>query len=210
MRELAPGLWRWTAWHDEWKQDVGCVYCETSDAVVLFDPLVPTEDSQRFWQALDRDVERGGGTVDVLVTVFWHTRSTREVIQRYGGRVWAPSRARAAVARRAGEVTNPFRPGDGLPGGIEAHATGRSTEVIYWLPQHRALVAGDVLLGAENGRVRICPESWLPEGTGHRDVRKAMRPLLELPVERVLVSHGEPVLKDARRTLGQALSPSAR
>ena len=41
--ELAPGLWRWTAYHEEWKEDVGSVYCETRDGVVLIDPLVPPE-----------------------------------------------------------------------------------------------------------------------------------------------------------------------
>jgi len=38
--EVAAGLWRWTGWHAEWKHDVGCVYYETADAVVLIDALV--------------------------------------------------------------------------------------------------------------------------------------------------------------------------
>ena len=43
--EIAPGLWRWTGYHEEWKQNVGCVYCETQDGVVLVDPLVPPKTS---------------------------------------------------------------------------------------------------------------------------------------------------------------------
>ncbi len=197
VTEVAEGLWRWTGWHDEWKQEVGCVYFETPEGVCLIDPLVPPEDTERFWAALDRDVERaGGGGVDVLVTVFWHTRHTREVIARYGGRVWAASRARTPVARRAGEVTNPFRPGDRLPGGIVALETGRGTEAAYYLPQHRTLVPGDVILGAKDGPgLRFCPESWLPSGSSHARLRQALRPVLDLDVERVLVSHGEPVLE---------------
>ena len=39
--ELASGLWRWTTFHEEWREDVGSVYCETADGVVLIDPLVP-------------------------------------------------------------------------------------------------------------------------------------------------------------------------
>ena len=73
--EIAPGLWRWTGFHEEWKEDVGCVYFETEDGVVLIDPLVPPEDADRFWKALDRDVRRRDAPVHVLVTVFWHTRS---------------------------------------------------------------------------------------------------------------------------------------
>ena len=40
---VADGLWRWTAYHEEWRDEVGCVYYEAPDAIVLIDPLVPTE-----------------------------------------------------------------------------------------------------------------------------------------------------------------------
>ena len=39
----------------------------------------------------------------------------------------------------------------------------------------------------------------------HEDLRASLRPLLELPVEQVLVSHGEPVLTAGRRVLGELL-----
>jgi hypothetical protein len=73
--------------------------------VCLIDPLLPPEDPDRFWAALDRDVARAGGDVHVLLTVFWHGRSAAEMVARYGARLWAPSRAKAAVERRAGTVT---------------------------------------------------------------------------------------------------------
>ena len=206
--EIATGLWRWTAYHEEWKENVGCVYCETDDGVVLIDPLVPSpsDDAERFWLALDRDVERSDRRVHVLVTIFWHTRSTAAMVERYSARVWAPTSSRAAVARRAGVVTDAFRPDDPLPGAIEAFGTARRTEVVYWLPQHRAVVPGDVLLGGDDGGVRLCPESWLPGKKGHAELAASLRPLLELPVERVLVSHGEPVLEDGRAALAAALT----
>ena len=205
VSQIERGLWRWTGYHEEWKEDVGCVFCETGDGIVLIDPLVPPEDADRFWDALDRDVERLGGEVHVLVTIFWHTRSTTAMVDRYGARVWAPTTSRAAVARRARAVTDAFRPGDPLPGGIEAFRTARRTEVVYWLPQQRALVPGDVLVGDGEAGVRMCPESWLPPSTGHRDLAASLRPLLELPVERILVSHGEPVLMEAKNALAAAL-----
>ena len=226
--KLGPGLWRWTAYHEEWRQDVGSVYYETPDGVVLVDPLVPSDEETRFWEALDRDVTKAGGAVQVLVTVFWHTRSARAVLERYSGpapapakpapplprrlrrayagvRVWAPARGEKAIARRAGSVTDPFRPGDPLPGGIVALPTARANEVVYWLPGEHTLVPGDVLLGDGSGGVRLCPQSWLPERTTLADLASSLRPVLELPVERVLVSHGEPVLDDARAALGAAL-----
>jgi glyoxylase-like metal-dependent hydrolase (beta-lactamase superfamily II) len=205
--ELAPGLWRWTGWHAEWKQEVGCVYYEAGREVCLFDPLLPPEDPEGFWAALDRDVERAGGDVHVLITVFFHARSAREVVKRYGARLWAPSRGKAAVERRAGAVTDPFRPGDLLPGGVEALGTGRATEVVFWIPDQLALVAGDVLIGDEKGNVRLCPESWLPAGIGHPELQKALRPVVELDVQRLVLSHGEPVLEGARPALRRLLVP---
>ena len=203
--EIAPGLWRWTGYHEEWKEDVGSVYCETADGVVLVDPIVPPEDSDRFWHALDRDVNRLHASVHVLVTVFWHTRSAAAMVERYQARVWAPSKARAAVARRAGVVTDTFRPGNRLPGGIEALRTVRGGEVVYWLPEHATLVPGDVLLGDGKGGVRMCPESWLPGTRKHADLAASLEPADDLPIERILVSHGEPVLQGGGKALADAL-----
>ncbi|HJS50102.1 MAG TPA: hypothetical protein VJ745_07235 [Gaiellaceae bacterium] len=204
--EIAPRLWRWTAYHEEWKEDVGSVYCETVDGVVLIDPLVPAEDSASFFGALDREVY--GQQVHILVTIFWHARSAASLVERYGARVWAPTSVRAAVTRRSGVVTDAFKPGDRLPGGIEVFRTARHGEVVYWIGEHAALVPGDVLLGDGAGGVRMCPESWLPESTTHALLAESLRPLAELPIERILVSHGEPVLHDGRAALAAALSPA--
>jgi glyoxylase-like metal-dependent hydrolase (beta-lactamase superfamily II) len=205
VARIERGLWRWTGYHVEWKENVGSVYCEGDDGIVLIDPMVPAEDSERFWNALDRDVERVGAPVHVLVTIFWHTRSTAAMVERYSARVWAPSSSRGAVARRAGGVTDAFRPGAALPGGLEAYGTTRRTEVVYWIPRYGALVPGDVLLGDGRGGIRMCPESWLPGAKGHAELAESLRPLLELPVRRILVSHGEPVLEDATQALAAAL-----
>ena len=189
VQEVAAGLWRWTGLHPDWKpedggpegwgQEVGCVYYEAPDAVVLVDPLVPPEDEERFWSALDRDVERAGKPVRILLTVSWHGRSAEPIVARYGATT------------------------DGaLPAGIERHPLAAAEETAYRLPEHGALVFGDAVLGAGDG-VRLCPESWL-EGT-LAQLRKELRPLLELPVERLLVSHGEPVLRDGHAALGRAL-----
>ena len=107
----------------------------------------------------------------------------------------------AAAAYRHVAVTDAFRAGDELPGGIQAFQTARASEVVYWLPEQRAVVVGDVLLGSP---LRLCPERWLGKAT-HDDLRESLRPLLGLPVERVLVSHGEPVLSDGHASLAAVL-----
>jgi glyoxylase-like metal-dependent hydrolase (beta-lactamase superfamily II) len=198
------GLWRWTAFHNEWNEPVGCTYVEGPDAVCLIDPLIPPEDEARFLAALDRDVARLRLPVRVLLTVHWHTRSARALAERYEGEIWAPARARAAVERRAG-AARPFRTGDVLPGGAVALATARRSEVVFHLPDWRTLVAGDVILGAPDGRLRFCPEAWLPGGVGHDELRASLQPLLTLAVDRVLVAHGRPALDEGGRALAELL-----
>lgn len=201
--QIDDGLWRWSTMFGEWGHEVGCTYLEADDAIVLIDPLVPEEadEEQRFWRALDRDVARRDAPVHVLVTVFWHTRSAARMVERYDARVHAVSGARALVARRAGVVHETFRPGDALPGGVTVYATSRANEVVYWIPAHRALVPGDAILGADDGGLRLCPVSWLPPGHDHARLRASLEPLRELPVRRVLVSHGAPVLEDGHAAL---------
>lgn len=139
----------------------------------------------------------------VLVTVYWHGRSTKGVAAK---RVWASSRSAQPLRNRGIAVTDVFRAGDGLPGGIQAFQTPRAAEVVYWLPEQQALVVGDVLLGAgakpraTDEPLRLCPERWLGKAK-HSDLRDALRPLLDLPVERVLVSHGRPLLCDGHEAL---------
>ncbi len=57
--------------------------------------------------------------------------------------------------------------------------------------------------------LRLCPPSWLPSGRGTADLVESLRPVLELPIVRVLVSHGDPVLRSGRAALERALSSAA-
>jgi hypothetical protein len=213
VQEVETGLWRWTALHPDWTSDqdwgpeVGCVYAETADAVVLFDPLVPPGDEDRFWQALDRDVERVGQPVHALLTVHWHHRSANAVRERYGAEIWAHESVLHDEPREI-EPTRTFAFGETLPGGVVAHDAVCFLEAVFWLPAYRALVFGDIV-SSPAGSLTLCPESWLGEGAGHVELRAALWPLLELPVRHVLVSHGEPVLGDGHTALADLLEPHA-
>lgn len=183
--KVAAGLWRWTAPHpdwteaEEWPREVGCVYYESPDGVVLIDPLIPP-DRDTFFEALDADVARVDGPVSILLTVAWHSRSAAELAERYDA--------------RRGE----------LPGGVVEVPVPEFDETAYWIPQHLAVVVGDTLLGDEEKGLSLCPESWI-QGDARAALRGSLRSLLELPVERVLTSHGEPVLANGHAALDRAL-----
>ena len=195
MDEVAPGLWRWTARHPEavedpkpgspadWPADVGSVAYVADDTLVLIDPLVPDE----LWPELD-ELARGRQAT-VVTTIGFHRRSRDAVVERYGA---STSRARK-----------------NLPSGVVPIRIRGAGETMVWLPEVATLVPGDRLLGDGEGGLRVCPDSWLGYLQSSLDgaqLRVLLRPLLDLPVERVLVSHGEPVLADGRAALAAALS----
>ena len=197
LLELAPGLWRWTATHPEaepdpepgspadWPAEVGSVAYETEETLVLVDPLVPADDDGVESFIEERARRR---RVHILTTVPWHRRSRAELAARYG--------AETSRAKR------------NLPAGVETIAIRRAGETMIWIPEHGALVPGDRILGDGAGGLRLCPESWLrylPSGLRLAELREELQPLLRLPIELVLVSHGEPVLVGARAALARAL-----
>jgi glyoxylase-like metal-dependent hydrolase (beta-lactamase superfamily II) len=203
--ELRPGLWRWTGHYEDWKGEVASVGLVSDAQLVLIDPLLSGEQWDQLEQAL------GDRQLHVLLTIHWHARSAADVASRFpGAQVWAHSRNRAAIARRA-PVTDVFRAGDPLPGGLAALESRPRSEVLLWEPRSRALIVGDALLGdGEKGAgLHTCPASWLPESTDLDDLRASLRPALGLPIELILTSHGAPVLSDAASQLARVATPSA-
>jgi glyoxylase-like metal-dependent hydrolase (beta-lactamase superfamily II) len=214
VTELAPGLWRWTATHPEWTEEQGgpegwepevCSYALVGeDALVLIDPLVPDDEEERFWRALDDDVEQHGPP-QIVLTVFYHARSAPTILDRYpGAAVWVPAAAEAQARERV-EVRHVYGDGDSLPGGIEGKTTEHRAEALLWIPGHNAIAAGDLLLGTAGGGVRVVPDSWLRPGVTAGMIREGLRPLVDLPVELLLLTHGAPVLDDARAKLAAAI-----
>jgi glyoxylase-like metal-dependent hydrolase (beta-lactamase superfamily II) len=196
-----PGLWRWTTHHEEWKKEVASFAVEAASEVVLVDPLL----AQDQWEQLEQAV--AGRQTHVLLTIHWHARSAADVAARFeGSRVWAHSRNRAAVARRA-PVTDVFHSGEQLPAGLVALQARPRSEVLFWEPRSRALIAGDALLGdGERGAgLHTCPASWLPGANKLADLRRSLKPVLDLPVEVVLPSHGAPVLTGAEEALRRVI-----
>jgi hypothetical protein len=192
--ELRPGLWRWGAAHPEWRpgaepespadwpEEVGSVAARLEEGLVFIDALVPAGDAE-LWRRLDALAERSA-RVWALTTIQFHRRSRDELAARYEA---STSRARAA-----------------LPKGIEPIPIRGAGETMFWLDGHRALVTGDRMMGDGRGGLRLCPESWLgylESGLDLDGLREALAPLEALPVDAVVVSHGEPVLQDARAAL---------
>ena len=200
VQEIAPRLWWWSAPHPEWKpsyakkggweETVSSYAVVADDAFVVFDPLVPDDETERFWEALDRDVEHHGPPA-ILITLYWHVRNAQQIADRYEGTtVWAHEPAAKQIGKRV-RYTHTFTEGDDLPGGAEAIPLHNRNEVAFWLPSHKATVIGDTILGGD-GRARLCPASWLGKNDSMDEVRAAVHRILKFPENRLLLTHGGP------------------
>jgi hypothetical protein len=185
--DVAPGLWLWRLPHPDWRQGLDwdervtstCV--ESRGEVVVLDPLAPPEGDVELWARLDARPPTAA-----VVLKPDHVRDVDLFVSRYGARAYGPSLFwRTNVPETELE---PIEPGSKLPGGLVALYDGRGrTETPVWLPEQRALVFADALT-APGGELRVWSTPWHEERA-----LPALRALLELPFEHVIVSHGEPL-----------------
>ena len=207
MRELRPGFWHWEAPHPEWSGPesealrqrltaiaetptqtgvVSSYAIDDGDQLLLFDPLAaPTAIVEL---AADRETA-------IVLTCPWHERDSRSLAERFSAPVFVPPPDEGSpdVAwLLAGDTVEGhlFAAGDRLSVGVEAFPGKEPNDVVLWIENGRAVIAGDTLVDFGQG-LEIPPE-WLPDGVTTKQVAEGLRPLLDRPVEHVLATHGGP------------------
>ena len=200
MIEVTDRLFYWTvphpAWrpNPEWPEDVGCALFLAEDATVLIDPLVSDVDEQA-WDRLDATVAAAKAPVAILLTAPWHERSTRDVAARYGAPIWAEK-----ADERLGDLPRLAE----LPAGVDVFRPGGVDEgqVAFVIESERALVVAEFFLGTGSG-LQVLPS---PATTDQTEFVDSLARLTSLPIERVLVAHGPPVLANGRDAIAAAVA----
>jgi len=193
VRELQTGLWHWEAPHPDWKPGeewgplVSSYAIDDGERLLLLDPLaLPSEIDEL---AAERETA-------IVLTGPWHARDARTLAERLGAPLYVPPPDEGDPVE--GHV---FRAGDRLPVGVEAFPGMEPNDLMLWVESRRALVAGDTLI--DRGHGLEFPADWANKGVPPEQLLEALRPLLELPVELVLATHGGPT---DRAALERALS----
>ncbi|HZB84982.1 MAG TPA: MBL fold metallo-hydrolase [Gaiellaceae bacterium] len=195
MRKVQTGVWHWEAPHPDWKpeadwaQAVSSYAIDDGDRLLLFDPLAPPGEIDEL--AARRETA-------IVLTCPWHVRDARGLAERLGVPLYVPPPDEGDPNPVEGHV---FRAGDRLPVGVEAFPGMEPNDLVLWVESRRALVAGDTLI--DRGQGFEFPTDWANKGVPAEEILEALRPLLELPVELVLPTHGAPT---DRAALERALS----
>ena len=184
IRDLGPGLWIWRARHpfwkkgDDWQPVVTSTFVESRGERYVLDPLAPTLDSIGLWERLEVKPPTAA-----LVTMPDHVRDVDLFVRRYGARAYGP------MFFIPDDVPNskldPVIADLELPGGLVCLYDGRGRlETPVYLPEQKAIVFGDALT-ERNGELRV----WdCRAGHAKREL-PALRAMLDLPFERVIISH---------------------
>ena len=188
IRDVAPGLWIWRMKHPGWKEDddwprvVTSTFVESRGERVVLDPLAPPSDATEVWKKLDDHPPTAA-----VVLMPDHVRDIDVFARRYQLRAFGPMFFFPDDAPKA--KLEPILADFVLPGGLVALYDGRGRlETPIWLPEQKVIVFGDALTERE-GELRV----WDCRAGHEKRELPALRAMLELPFEKVIVSHGEPV-----------------
>jgi glyoxylase-like metal-dependent hydrolase (beta-lactamase superfamily II) len=211
VRELQTGLWHWEARHPEWTPEQGwnpeqegsfgwgpevsSYAIDEGERLLLFDPL-----------ALPSEIDElaAGRETAIVLTCPWHRRDALSLGERLGAPIYVPPPDPPDPNPVPGHV---FSAGERLPVGVEAFPGMEPNDLVLWVENRRALVLGDTLI--DRGRDLEFPvvPGEVVRGVPAEQILEGLRPLLELPVELVLPTHGPPT---DRAALEGALSDALR
>ena len=214
MRELQQGLWHWQAPHPDWREsepwdpNVSSYAVVDEERLLLFDPLgVPS----------GIEALAAGRETTIVLTAPWHERDCQVLVERLDAPVYTPlpdsaeylmetfgltaeqvgdgSPDVAWLVREGKGEARPYEPGDRLPFGADVFQGHKPNDTVLWVESQRVVISGDTLV--DFGQGLEINERWLRPGMTREQIAAGLRPLLELPVEHVLATHGGPFDRDA-------------
>jgi glyoxylase-like metal-dependent hydrolase (beta-lactamase superfamily II) len=185
VQELQTGLWHWEARHpdwtpshaDDWGPEVSCYAIDDGDRVLLIDPLALPDEIAVLTTSRE---------TAIVLTCAWHDRDARALAQRLDATVFVPEPEEGDPI----EGRRLFSAGHRLPVGVEAFDGSAENDLSLWMEGRQALAVGDTLI--DRGRGLELPDDWLPDGVSRDQALETLRPLLDLPIEIVLTTHGQP------------------
>jgi glyoxylase-like metal-dependent hydrolase (beta-lactamase superfamily II) len=187
MRELARGIWHWTAPHPNIGVDVSSYWIP--DLKLLLDPLAVPDEIE--------DVDC------ILLSCRHHVRDSLEAAERFGATVQAP---RSGMHDYPDDTPiQPYDVGLGILGGeVTAHAVGGLSpdETALHIPSVRALAIADgaIRYGDE---LHFVPDQYMDDPEQDKaDLKRGFGELADqIDFDVLLLAHGKPYPSGGREAL---------
>jgi hypothetical protein len=185
MREIIPGVWHWTAFHEGIGFDVSSYFVERAQA--LIDPMLPVDGVEAF---------RGREPAVILLTNRHHYRHSGRFTEEFG----CPVMCHEAGLHEfeGGPAVQPFSFGDDVANGVLALEVGALTpeEAAFHIDAGpRALSFGDAVVSDPDSGLQFVPDRYMgddPEVV-KEGLRESFQRLLAHDFDALLVAHGVPL-----------------
>ena len=196
--QIRPGLWVWKRYDPAVKTEVFSTAISTIAGLCLIDPTPLAE------RALS-DITEADRIAAIIITNANHQRASPRYAGRFSVPILGHPEALAGLKPdRLGNLSE-LASDTGLePIEIEGAVEG---EIALYQPLHGGtLVVGDVLINLDAYGFTFLPSKYCLD---QKQMRRSLRKLLLLPMERILFAHGAPIVFRAAERLRQLLNSNA-
>jgi glyoxylase-like metal-dependent hydrolase (beta-lactamase superfamily II) len=183
---VVPSIFLWRYYDPAIKTDLFSTGLQTESGTFLIDPIFLAPHAMT-------DLNRVAG---IIVTNENHLRAAARFAERFHVPIYAEATAAAALTGTTQiDLESPFAPGlTAIP--VDGAAAGEIA--IYWEAEKGTLVLGDALINFEPYGFTLLPSKYC---SNSKLMRTSLTKLLDYSFERMLFSHGEPILSHARERL---------
>jgi hypothetical protein len=178
--QITAGLWIWQGYEPAIKSDLFSTAVGTDSGLYFIDPIPLAEDALN-------DLCYRQKLAGVIVTNENHFRASSSFADRFS----IPMLTRSNCGSKIGCGLDVFV--------IEGAASG---EIVLFKAADRTLIVGDVLINFEPDGFTILPRKYCGN---EKQMRKSLRQLLPLKVDRICFAHGEPILSAGAKRLARLL-----
>jgi glyoxylase-like metal-dependent hydrolase (beta-lactamase superfamily II) len=199
MREIAPGLFHWTATHPKIQFEVSSYF--VAESGTLLDPMVPPGDGLAWFRA-------GHVPEVVILTNRHHDRDSEAFCRAFElGPVLVPEPGLNEFEDKPLQIAG-YAAGEEVASGIVAHEVGALApdDMALEIRSVGALAMADALVHFEEG-VRFVRDDYMdePEQT-KRKLAASLEELLDIDFDTLLFAHGEPIVGGGKQVLRRFLA----
>lgn len=194
LRELVPGLWCWSSFHEEWKVDFSSVAWKNENAFVLIDPI-------KLDDANLARLEKIAKATAILLTNQNHERDADWFRQQFSIKIHVHRDAVPGIEIKPDEF---FCDAAVVPGGLKVvHLPefSPSESALYSKANGGMVLMGDAVLHLKDG-LEFLPEKYCKDV---KQSRKSLKKLLAYEFETITFAHGVPIHSKAKEQIAALL-----